>query len=368
MTDTTSRGYLDIHILQTLPANNINRGFDGAPKTVELGGTTRQRVSSQAWKRAVREHWSLQNGVRTRRIVQLLQERLNALGFDPKKSQEAAIGTLAAAGFSSKKNLKEAAKDEGSQKTQLMFLSEAQLDQLADLTMNPPQTAKKEELPKVLRSVLGTDKTPDIALFGSMMTGENNAIASYSTTGAAQVAHAIGIGVSEVESDFFSALDDADSNGAGMIGTRFFTASTLYRYANINLHVLRENLGESGHDLGEVVSEFVRSFAESMPGGSQNSYGNTTLPDFVRVVLKSDRPVSYAPAFTNPVDDSSVVEGARRLVDAQADAESMYGLGNEGEWTMATREIRESLPEGDYSSLPALLEGARGAVEQQLAV
>ena len=46
--------WLDIHILQTVPPPNINRDDAGSPKTAYYGGTRRARVSSQAWKRAVR--------------------------------------------------------------------------------------------------------------------------------------------------------------------------------------------------------------------------------------------------------------------------------------------------------------------------
>ena len=50
--------YIDINVLQTVPASNINRDETGSPKTVIYGGVTRARVSSQAWKRAVRQAFS----------------------------------------------------------------------------------------------------------------------------------------------------------------------------------------------------------------------------------------------------------------------------------------------------------------------
>lgn len=48
------RFYIDFHILQTVPPSCVNRDDTGSPKTAVYGGTTRARVSSQAWKRAVR--------------------------------------------------------------------------------------------------------------------------------------------------------------------------------------------------------------------------------------------------------------------------------------------------------------------------
>lgn len=48
------RLYVDFHVLQTVPPSCVNRDDTGSPKTAVYGGTTRARVSSQAWKRAMR--------------------------------------------------------------------------------------------------------------------------------------------------------------------------------------------------------------------------------------------------------------------------------------------------------------------------
>lgn len=48
------RLYVDVHVLQNVPPSCVNRDDTGSPKTAVYGGTTRARVSSQAWKRAVR--------------------------------------------------------------------------------------------------------------------------------------------------------------------------------------------------------------------------------------------------------------------------------------------------------------------------
>lgn len=47
--------YLDMHVLQTAPPSCINRDDTGSPKIAIYGGTTRARVSSQAWKKAMRD-------------------------------------------------------------------------------------------------------------------------------------------------------------------------------------------------------------------------------------------------------------------------------------------------------------------------
>ena len=50
-----ARLYLDVHVLQTVPPSCVNRDDTGSPKTAIYGGTTRSRVSSQAWKHSMRE-------------------------------------------------------------------------------------------------------------------------------------------------------------------------------------------------------------------------------------------------------------------------------------------------------------------------
>ena len=75
--------YIDIHILQTVPPSNLNRDEGGSPKTATYGGVRRARVSSQAWKRATRRDFADaldagDLGVRTKRLVELLVERIQA--------------------------------------------------------------------------------------------------------------------------------------------------------------------------------------------------------------------------------------------------------------------------------------------------
>lgn len=75
--------YVDIHVLQTVPSSNINRDDTGAPKTAIYGGATRSRVSSQSWKKAVRDKFKEDSerhgwlaGFRTKRTATLLAKEL----------------------------------------------------------------------------------------------------------------------------------------------------------------------------------------------------------------------------------------------------------------------------------------------------
>jgi CRISPR system Cascade subunit CasC len=46
---------IELHILQSFPVSCLNRDDLNTPKTATFGGVQRARVSSQCWKRAIRE-------------------------------------------------------------------------------------------------------------------------------------------------------------------------------------------------------------------------------------------------------------------------------------------------------------------------
>ena len=74
--------YVDFHVLQTVPPSCVNRDDTGSPKTAVYGGTTRARVSSQAWKRAIRTMFQEELlsqemvGTRTKKIVAMVANEI----------------------------------------------------------------------------------------------------------------------------------------------------------------------------------------------------------------------------------------------------------------------------------------------------
>ena len=46
--------FMAVHVIQSYPSNNLNRGEDGSPKSCIFGGVRRSRVSSQCIKRNAR--------------------------------------------------------------------------------------------------------------------------------------------------------------------------------------------------------------------------------------------------------------------------------------------------------------------------
>src|SRR6266498_5425032 len=82
--------HLELHIIQSVPVACLNRDDLNSPKTAVFGGVQRARVSSQSWKRAIREmakeiaaeeKSDLFNGDRTRRMVYTLSTRLVEKGI-----------------------------------------------------------------------------------------------------------------------------------------------------------------------------------------------------------------------------------------------------------------------------------------------
>lgn len=290
--------YMDIHILQTIPPSCINRDDTGSPKTAFYGGVARARVSSQAWKKAVRDMFRKEEifhaddlGCRTKKIVGLIANEIKELNNEI-DAEEVATNALASAG------LKVKSVEKGTDA--LFFISTAQAKALARFAVEIPEIIEGKataEQKKQAKKILGSYPGIDIALFGRMVADD----ASLNTDATAQVAHSISTHKVVGEYDYFTAVDDIanDSDaGAGHIGTVEFNSSTLYRYATVALHCLFDNLGG---DTARAAQGFLKAFSLSMPTGKQNSFANRTIPYAVFVTFRKDQPINLVGAFERPV-------------------------------------------------------------------
>lgn len=302
-----NRLYLDIHAIQTLPPSNMNRDDTGSPKTAQYGGVRRARVSSQSWKHAMRQYFKdhtedYQLGVRTLEIAKYVAEFIRELDedIDEKTSRTMAEKVIKDAGVTLSK--------EGRAKA-LFFLGQAQALLLAEAAINEVKDKKE------LQAILKENPAIDIALFGRMVADDP----SLNEDASAQVAHAISTHAVEPEFDFFTAVDDLapeDNAGAGMLGTVEYNSSTLYRYANVNVHNLLDQLQNNNAAI-ETLKLFVESFTLSLPTGKINTFANQTLPQVILVTLRTDRPVSLISAYEKAIRSSEgyVQESTKRLFD-----------------------------------------------------
>ncbi|MDR8019338.1 type I-E CRISPR-associated protein Cas7/Cse4/CasC [Nesterenkonia aerolata] len=347
--------YLDIHALHTVPPNNLNRDDTGAPKTATFGGVVRQRVSSQAWKRAIRKDFEnhldpSKLGVRSRRIVSKVVAAIRAI--DDSWTRERAAAAVEKALKTAKIDVeKKKPTDENDDRhaedlwetKYLLFLSTHQIQRLAEFIVahGDSKYTKKQVEP-----LLDEQHSVDIAMFGRMVADA----ADFNVDASVQVAHALGVSAAEPEFDYFTAVDDVvedvEETGAAMIGTIQMMSSTLYRYATVDVDLLGENLG-SEEAAQQAAQAFVRSFINSMPTGKQNTFANRTLPEAVVVVLRRDRPVSWVNAFEEPVP--SETPSSRRVLAAEKLAGEAVSLGRtyasdeNRTWVVALQGLQEAL-------------------------
>ncbi|GLF98746.1 type I-E CRISPR-associated protein Cas7/Cse4/CasC [Streptomyces yaizuensis] len=391
-----TRTILDIHILQTVPPSNLNRDDTGTPKTAVYGGKTRARVSSQAWKRATRQAFSelldpSELGVRTKRVAEVVAERMAALdpSVSPEDALKLAADTVETATGSKmtvpKRNAKDA--DAAPESSYLMFLSRRQLDALAALAIEGgaeggPAALKtffqNKENKARARQAVDTRHSVDIALFGRMVANSTD----LNVDAAVQVAHALSVHAVEIESDYYTAVDDRnadDEMGAGMIGSVDFNSATLYRYAAVDVDRLRENLGSvdeagSAEPIRRAVTAFLEGFVSSLPTGKINTFGNHTLPAAVVVKLRTRRPISFVAAFERPVgvgeEGGFVRKSCDRLAAYVPGLERAYGLTDTGQsWVLRFGEETEALAAlGTEVALPELLDAVGSAVAARLEV
>ncbi|MBS2545347.1 type I-E CRISPR-associated protein Cas7/Cse4/CasC [Catenulispora sp. NL8] len=318
----SSRLYLDVHILQTVPPANLNRDDTGSPKSAIYGGVRRSRVSSQSWKRATRQIFAdelpkADQATRTKRMQALLANRLAAKFNLP----DPAATNLSEA-LVSQLGIKAGAKKGDT--SYLLFFGYQQLDAIADLVadrISELAALQGDALAEAVKDLpvkeqLGSGHPLDVALFGRMVAD----VKGLNVDAAVQVAHALSTHAAAVEFDYFTAVDDenaADESGAGMIGTVEFNSATLYRYATVGLHQLRDNLADTAAAV-DALDLFTDAFARSMPTGHQNTFAHRTLPHLVIASLREDQPVNLVSAFERPV----------RTADGIAEA-SMYRLADE---------------------------------------
>ena len=291
--------YIDFHVLQTVPPSCVNRDDTGSPKTAVYGGAVRARVSSQAWKHAMREEFTneFEIGYRTKYIKKAIANKVQS--FSPDLINNEIEKTV-------EKILKTKLKENGKQKAwfefeddektkALFFISNKQIEKFAELLISNEEDIKK------YRDALKDNPSVDIALFGRMAASDP----TLNFDAAAQVAHAISTHAVQNEYDYFTAVDDLqkdDNAGAGHLGTVEFNSSTLYRYATVNASELSKTLGREC--VAEVVKKFGQAFICSMPTGKENTFANRTFPDAVYITIRNDQPVNLCGAFEAPVKRS----------------------------------------------------------------
>lgn len=334
----------EIHMLKNYPPTNLNRDDTGAPKTCTFGGTTRGRISSQCLKRSWRtsdlfraEVGAEKLGVRTRKLPELVAERLLDLGVAPEKV-EAVKSKISGFGNKEGKETKG-----GNTTAQMIFFAPQDIEAVAQSVKKALDACKSVKDVEKLKAkdlqaaAVDADNTRpvtlDIALFGRMVTSD----AFRDVEASMQVAHAISTNKISVESDYFTAMDDllgggsTDEKGAGMIGDVDYNASCYYVYASLDTDALHDALKDAANVdqiIAAALPALLRTMAFTNPSGKQNSFAGHVLPSCVMVECKEKKvPVSLVNAFVEPVQGRDVVkESVKKLADETDMLSKDFGL------------------------------------------
>ncbi len=350
--------FIELHLLQNFAPSNLNRDDTGAPKDCEFGGYRRARISSQCLKRAIRMEFRRVQyvGERSKRFRQEVAKLL------PKRPQSDAENAFDAAMAILGVLSEERGNDGGNDiRTEvLLFLSRAQIDALAAVcekhwdelqnlhsklwSSGKRKKPSKKDAKKLGSKALKDDLlraidapcSPDQALFGRMLAD----LPKKNIDAAAQVAHAISTNKVNVEFDFYTAVDDLrpeETAGADMMGTVEFNSACFYRYANIDVGQLEENLGGDQELTRATVGAFLRASIEAIPTGKQNSMAAHNPPSLIFAVVRDHGLWSLANAFVKPIwpgAGGDLVEQSVAALDTYwHQLTAMYGeQGIRGKW------------------------------------
>lgn len=271
MTNAYTNVRIEYHILQSFPVTCLNRDDVGAPKTAIVGGVTRARVSSQCWKRQVRlamPEFGIKLAMRTKQTESLFTRACQEAGANEAQAQ--ACG----------KKIADQLIDDT-----LLFISESEAKALAEYVREQgfdESKLKDKDLAKVAKKAINPAVDAlDIALFGRMVAKA----ADMNVEAAASFAHAISTHKVSNEVEFFTALDDLQTEpGSAHMGSLEFNSATYYRYVSLDLGQLAQTLGED--DLRKAVDAFTQAMFVAVPAARQTTQSGASPWDFARVFVR----------------------------------------------------------------------------------
>jgi len=353
--------FVEIHLIQNFSPANLNRDDTNTPKDCEFGGVRRARISSQCFKKSIRNYFNNSNtfhpddlSLRTKRIAEAVSVHLAKLASGKSPEDISKVCEILLAGCKIKL--------EDGMSQYLLFLGEREIASLAviankkfdDLlsakapakdgeniaetkkkaTAKDDKKSKKEavnsEIVKEVLAVLNGGKAVDLALFGRMIAD----LPEKNMEAACQVAHAISTHRVAMESDYFTAIDDlkpADTSGAGMLGTVDFNSSCFYRYAVVDVSQLTKNLHNDQSLAVKATEEFINGMVHAIPTGKQNSMAAHNLPSAIMIVIRSSGQWSLANAFEKPIRTEasrSLLQGSiEELCSYYSQISNAYGNG-----------------------------------------
>lgn len=388
---------VEVHILQNHAPSNLNRDDSGSPKEAVFGGYKRARISSQCLKRTARRSDVFADkmvgllGTRTRMLPELVRKNLLEKGLD---DDLAALSAQKISGFGTKEGKEQKANKGGYFRTaQTMFLNTADVNAVTEVfleaalgsnTAKEFEKTKVKELEEKAKDNGFRPMSVDIALFGRMVTSE----AFVDVEAACQFAHAISTHKVDHEFDYYTAMDDLERSsddeageGADMIGDVEFNSACYYKYFNVHVEGLVDNLTgkafrrevmpedekEARKTAAKAIQALIEAVCSVTPSGKQNTFAAHQWPSLVWLEIRnSNLPVSYSNAFCVPVNpksgDGIEKESAKMLKKECEDLTKMYSLEARRRWLLSKDKEIKILDVSSSISLKNLLNELEEAV------
>lgn len=351
--------FIQLHVLTSYPASNLNRDDMSRPKSVIMGNTTRLRVSSQCLKRAWRTSEAFQNlgsehvGVRTKEMGRYIFEALtggctlqDALAEKTgnslatlKEKDAVAIARAIANVFGKVKAEYKSQKDEEAEASRKGLMESLEIEQLAHFSQEEiaaisalvescreSRKAPEEKQVTLLRTNI---KAVDIAMFGRMLAAEKD----FNMDAAVQVAHAMTVHAVTVEDDFFTAVDDLnrDDSGAGHMGVSEFGAGVFYLYLCVDRDLLQQNLQGDAELTNRALTALLQAVAQVSPTGKQNSFGSHAYASYILAERGNEQPRNLSVAYLDSVNNKKDVmqQAIERLTETRRKMNNAYGQNTE---------------------------------------
>jgi len=353
--------FIQLHILTSYPAANLNRDDLGAPKSMRFGEANRLRVSSQSLKRAWRtsdvfkaalggDHLGTRTKELGRKVFCALTQGATFEAAWADEDAAAALPVLkekpaieiarAIAGVFGKIKAEPKTKADASPAQKRKELLESlEIEQLAHVSHEERQAvAALTEACRASGKIPDADalgvlrkdaKAADIAMFGRMLA----ASARFNVEAAVQVAHAVTVHRAVAEDDFFTAVDDLnrDDAGAGHMGVSEFGAGVYYLYVCIDRALLSENLGGDEALVQKALAALTTAACTVAPTGKQASYASRAYAFFALAEKGDDTPRNLSLAFLRPVGEKHGEQNGhlgetatRRLLETKANMDKVY--------------------------------------------
>ncbi|MBF0393469.1 MAG: type I-E CRISPR-associated protein Cas7/Cse4/CasC [Alphaproteobacteria bacterium] len=406
---------IEISIINGFSGVLLNRDMNGLAKRLDFGNTTRVRVSSQCIKR----HWRVTGSPHALKAVGDTSIRskdtfgreiaLPLIGEG--LPEEAVIGVLLSfqdALFDSDKEEKKKSKadrrrairESGAdpiellRRKELVILGQPEIrwmrDQTREMVAKAVEAAERDKAELDLDALFAEAEAfmkdnkanmramknaagLDVALFGRMVAGDIEA----RVDAAVHVAHAFTVSKPQVNSDFFTAVDDlmtgTDSGGAGHMNTTELTSGYFYHYTVIDVPLLVSNIDgcapgdweraapESLDMARKVIESLIHMAATVSPGAKKGSTAPYASADLVYVQVGDRLPMTLANAFRRPVaDELDAVQDAMTNYITRKDAQMGIDAGDYSRW-IASISDRPAPPHAKAASVPALAAGVAAA-------